>query len=76
MLWPEAMLGDSEICGVIRFSISRSIILKAVHSSVMGLYELTSVASSVGLRMVIMMRCFHASAILQCIIKCNYEFQY
>ena len=48
-------VGDSGICGVIRFSMSRSITLKAVHSSVMGLYEVTSVWSLLGLRMVIMM---------------------
>ena len=57
-------MGDSGICGVIRFSESSSITLKAVHSSVIGLFEVTSVGSLLGLRMVIMMPCFHVSAIL------------
>ena len=38
-------VGDSGICGVIRFSRSRSTTLKAVLSSVMGLSELTTVGS-------------------------------
>ena len=58
--------GDSGIFNVVRFSMSRSITLEAVYSSVIGLYEITSVGSLLGLRMVIMMPCFHASAILQC----------
>ena len=33
------------MCGIIRFSMSRSMPLKAVLSSVMGLYEVTSVES-------------------------------
>ena len=59
-------VGDSGMCGVIRFSMSRSMTLKAVLSSVMGLYEVTSVGSLLGLRMVIMVPCFHVSVILQC----------
>ena len=38
-------VGDSGMCGVIRFSMSRSMTLKAVLSSVMGLYEVRSVGS-------------------------------
>jgi len=38
----QCWLGDSGMCGVIRFSMSRSRTLKAVLSSVMGLYEVTS----------------------------------
>ena len=59
-------VGDSGICGVIRFNMSRSMTLKAVLSSVMGLYEVTSEGSLLGLRIVIMMPCFHVAAILQC----------
>ena len=58
-------VGDSGMCGVIRFSMSRSMTLKAVISSVMGLYEVTSVGSLLGLRIATMMPCFHVSAILQ-----------
>ena len=36
-------VGDSSICGVIRFSTSRFITLKAVPSSFIGLYEVTSI---------------------------------
>ena len=35
-------VGDSGICGVIRLSTSRSMTLKSVLSSFMGLYEVTS----------------------------------
>ena len=40
--------------------------LKVVLSSVLGLYEVASVGSLLGLRMVIMVPCFHVSVILQC----------
>ena len=59
-------VGDSWICVVIRFSMSRSITLKAVLSRVLSLYEVTSVGSLLGLRIATMMPCFHVSAILQC----------
>ena len=39
---------------------------EAVLDSVMGLYEVTSVGYLLGLRMVIMVSCFHVSVILQC----------
>ena len=55
-------MGDSGICGAIRFSISRSMTLKAVLSNVMGLYEVTSVGSLLGLRIVITMPCFQGRA--------------
>ena len=42
-------VGDNGICGVTRFNMSRSMTLKAVLSSVMGLYEVTSVWSLLGL---------------------------
>ena len=57
-------MGYSRICGVIGFSMSRSITLKAVDSSVMGVYEVTNVGSLLSSRMVIMMPCFHVSNIL------------
>ena len=38
-------VGDNGICGVIRFTKSHSMTLKAVLSSIMGLYEVTSVGS-------------------------------
>ena len=50
----------------IRFSMSRSITLKAVLSSVMSLYEVISVGSLLGLRIATMMPCFHVPAILKC----------
>ena len=53
--------GDSEICGVIRFSISRFMTLKAVFSSVMGLSEVTSVGSLLGLRIATMMLFYNLS---------------
>ena len=59
-------MGDSRICGVIRFSMSFSMTLKAVLSSIIGLYEVTSVGSFLGLRIAIMMPCFHVGAIFQC----------
>ena len=59
-------VGDSGICGAIRFSTSRYMTLKAVLSSVMGLYKVTSIGSLLGLRIATMMPCFHVSAILQC----------
>ena len=59
-------VGNSGICGVITFSISHSITLKAVLSSVMGLCEMTNVGSLLGLRIMTMMPRFHVSAILQC----------
>ena len=43
--WKPCWVGDSGMCGVIRFSMSRSMTLKAVLSSVMGLYEVTSVGN-------------------------------
>ena len=52
------------MCGVIRCSMSRSMTSKAVLSSVMGLYEVTSNGSLLGLRKVIFMLCFHVSVIL------------
>ena len=54
------------MCGVIMFSMSRSMTLKAVLSSVMDLYEVTSVWSLMGLTMEIMVPCSHVSVILQC----------
>ena len=62
---------DDGICGVIRFSTRRSMTLKAVLSSVMGLYEVKSVGSLLGLRIATMMPCFHVSAILQCEKLCK-----
>ena len=59
-------MGDSGIRGVIRFSVSCSMTLKAVLSSVIDLYEVTSLGSLLGLRIATMMPCFHVSAILQC----------
>ena len=59
-------VGGSGICGVVRFSMIHSITLKAVLSSVMGLYEVTSAGSLLGLRIATMMPCFHVSVILQC----------
>ena len=59
-------MGNSWIRGKIRFSMSRSTTLKAVLSSDMGLYEMTSVGSLLGLRIATMMPCFHVSATLQC----------
>ena len=54
------------MCGVIRFSMSCFMTLKAAFISVMGLYEVTSVGSLLRLRIVTMMPCFQVSAILQC----------
>ena len=59
-------VGDSRMCCVIRFSMTCSMTLKAVLSSDMGLHEVTSVWSLLGVRMVITVPCFHVSVILQC----------
>ena len=59
-------VGDSGIYAVTRFSTSCSITLKSVLGSVMGLYVVTSVGSLLGFRIVVMMPCFHVSAILHC----------
>ena len=60
-------VGDSGMCGVIRFSMSRSMTLKSVLSSNKGLYENTNVEfSQLGFRMVTMVPCFHVAVILQC----------
>ena len=39
-------VGDNGMCGIIRFSMSRSMTLKAVLSSVLGLHEVRSGISS------------------------------
>jgi len=49
---------NSGKCGAIRFSTSRSMTFKTVISSVMGLYEVTSVRSLLGLRIATIMPCF------------------
>ena len=59
-------MGDSGICGIIRFSMSRSMTCKVVLSTVIGLYLVASVKYLLGLRIAIMMSGFHVSAILQC----------
>ena len=57
---------DSGMYGVTMFSMRRSITLKSVLRSVIGLYDDASVGSLFGFRMVMMMPCFQVSAILQC----------
>ena len=59
-------LGDSGMSGVIMLSMRRSMTLKAVLSSVMGLYDDARVASLLGFSMAMMMPCFHVLAILHC----------
>ena len=56
-------VGDRGMCVVISFSMSHSMTLKTMLSSVMGLYEVTSFGSLLGLRMV---PYFHVSVTLQC----------
>ena len=56
---------DSGIYDIFRFSTRSSKTFKAVLNSLMGLYEVTSVESLLGLKIATMMPCFHVFAILQ-----------
>ena len=53
--------GDNGMRDVIRLTMSRSLTLKAVLSSVMGLYEVKSAGILLGMRMVIIVPCLHVS---------------
>ena len=56
-------VGDSGMCGVVMFSMRRSTILDGVQSSVIGLYEATSVGDLFGLSSVMILPAFQLCGI-------------